>query len=226
MPAHDSAPTPPKRRRGVAIALAVVALVIVAIIGVVVWSLSDRGFPFIVSQLVARSGGRVSIEAPSGSIAGTMRFGRITWHGDDATLVADDVVVEWNPGTLLHRHLSIHALGARHVDIAIKPSTGPTAPPTDLALPLSIAIDRLAIGELDWHAGPRSGRVSGLALGYSGNATRHEIRDLALASECCGRTSRWAPARRLSSRAVRRWSAPALSTACARTSGSKVRSRV
>ena len=172
------------RARGVKIALAVVVLVVVAIAGAVIWALSDRGLAFIVGQIVERSGGRISVEAPSGSIAGAMRFARITWHGADATLVADDVAVDWNPGTLLHKQLSIHGLGARHVDLAIKPSPGgPATPPTDLALPLGVAIDRLAIGELDWHVGPRSGRITGLELGYAGDAKAHHVRNLALVSD-------------------------------------------
>jgi translocation and assembly module TamB len=179
----DTATTRPAHR-GRWIALAIVALVVIAVVGVVGWGLSERGLPFIVDRIVARSGGRVSVEGASGSIAGPMRFRRVTWHGADATLVADDVVVDWNPGTLLHRHLSIRGLGARHVDVAIKPSQGaPASPPTDLRLPLAIDVDRLAIGEFDWHTGPRSGRISGLELGYSGDESAHHIRDLALVSE-------------------------------------------
>jgi translocation and assembly module TamB len=184
MNAAEPTASKPARRRGAWIALAIVALVVIAVVGVLGWGLSERGLPFIVDRIVARSGGRVSVEGASGSIAGTMRFRRVTWHGADATLVADDVVVDWNPGTLLHRHLSIHGLGARRVDLAIKPSQGaPTPPPTDLRLPLAVDIDRLAIGELDWHTGPRSGRISGLELGYSGDERAHHIRDLALVSE-------------------------------------------
>src|SRR6185437_15877135 len=146
---QDAAARKPSHRRGALIALGIVAVVVVAIVAAVGWALSEQGLPFIIDRIVARSGGRVSVEGPSGSLAGTMRFRRITWHGADATLVADDVVVDWNPGTLLHRHLSIHGLGARRVDLAIKPSQGaPTPPPTDLRLPLAVDIDRLAIGEL------------------------------------------------------------------------------
>src|SRR6478752_5846076 len=154
-PTDATTPRPVHRVRW--IALAIVALLVVGVVGIVVWGLSERGLPFIVDRIVARSGGRVSVEGASGSIAGTMRFARITWHGADATLVADDVVVDWNPQTLLHRHLSIHGLGARHVDLAIKPSPGgaPTAPPDNLALPIKVDIDRLGIGELVWHTGPR-----------------------------------------------------------------------
>jgi translocation and assembly module TamB len=175
--------TRPKRGRGVKIAVAIIAVVAIAIAALVGWGLSERGLSFITAQIAAHSGGRVTIEAPSGSITGTMRFGRVTWRGADATLIADDVVVDWKPGALLGKHLLIRGLGARHVDLAVKPSSGATNPPTDLRLPLAVDIDRLDIGELDWHAGPRAGRISGLELGYSGDATMHRIRDLALVSD-------------------------------------------
>src|SRR6185312_8366398 len=182
---QDAAARKPSHRRGVLIALGVVALLGVAIVAVIGFTLSEHGLPFVVDRIVARSGGRVSVEGPSGSIAGTMRFRRITWHGADATLVADDVVVDWNPGTLLHKHLSIRGLGARHVDLSIKPSAEgePTTPPTDLSLPLQVDIGRLDVGRLDWHAGPRSGGIEGFELGYSGDANAHHLRDVALVSE-------------------------------------------
>ncbi len=182
---QDAAARKPSHRRGALIALGVVAVIVVAIVAVIGWALSEHGLPFIIDQIVARSGGRVSVEGPSGSLAGTMRFRRITWHGADATLVADDVVVDWNPGTLLHKHLSIRGLGARHVDLSIKPSPEgkPAAPPTDLSLPLAVDIGRLDVGRLDWHAGPRSGSIEGFELGYSGDANGHHLRDVALVSE-------------------------------------------
>ena len=156
-------------------AIAIVAVVLAALLG---WMLSERGLPFIVARIVAQSGGRISVEQPSGSIAGTMRFRRITWHGIDATVIADDVVVDWNPGALWSSRLSIRGLGARHVDIAIKPSAAATAPPTDLALPVAVSIDRLAVARIDWRAGPHEGQVSGLEFGYDGDGTRHRIHDL------------------------------------------------
>ncbi|HLW11543.1 MAG TPA: hypothetical protein VKU81_02490, partial [Casimicrobiaceae bacterium] len=159
------------------------ALVVIAIAALVGYGLSERGLPFIIARIVAQTGGRISVEEPTGTIAGTMRFKRITWRGADATLIADDVVIDWNPGALWGKRVSIHGLGARHLDIAIKPSSEPTPPPTDLRLPLAVNIDRLAVGELDWRTGPRAGHVSGLEFGYAGDATLHRIRDLDLVSD-------------------------------------------
>jgi translocation and assembly module TamB len=148
------------------------------------YGLSERGLPFIVARIVAQTGGSITVDEPTGSIAGTMRFRRITWHGEDATVTADDVVVDWNPGALWSKRLSIRGLGARHVDIALKPSSGgPTKPPTNLQLPLAIDVDRLAVAELDWRAGPRGGRISGIEFGYGGDAQAHRFRALRLVSD-------------------------------------------
>ena len=81
-----------KLPRGLKVALAIAAVVVIAIAALVGYGLSERGLPFIVARIVAQTGGRVSVEEPTGSITGTMRFKRITWRGADATVVADDVV--------------------------------------------------------------------------------------------------------------------------------------
>ena len=183
--ATSSVPTPAARRRRRAwkLALAAVAIIALLVAAIVGWGLSERGLPFIVARIVAQSGGRISVEQPSGSLGGTMRFRRITWRGADATVIADDVAVDWNPGALWSSRLSIRGLGARHVDISIKPSAAATPPPTDLRLPIALSIDRLAIAQIDWRAGPRSGRVTGLEFGYDGDAKTHRIRDLAFIAE-------------------------------------------
>lgn len=155
--------------------LTVLALFAVAIAALIGFAFSEHGLPFIVARIVAQSGGHISIEGPTGSIAGTMRFRRIVWRGSDITVTADDVIVDWNPGALWSSRLSISGLGATHVDIAIRPSTGATPPPTDLALPLAVAIDHVGVGRIDWHTGPRGGHVTGLAFSYHGDRKLHQV---------------------------------------------------
>ena len=115
------------RRRALKITLGVFALLAIAVAALIGYALSERGLPYIVARIVAQTGGRITVDDPTGSVAGTMRFRRITWRGVDATVIADDVVVDWNPGALWSKRLSIRGLGARRVDIALKPSTGATA---------------------------------------------------------------------------------------------------
>ena len=116
--------------RALKIALAFIVVIVIAAAALIGYGVSERGLPFIVARIVAQSGGRITVEEPTGSVAGTMRFRRITWRGDDATVTADDVVVDWNPGALWSKRVAIRGLGARLVDIAIKPSTGPAQPPS------------------------------------------------------------------------------------------------
>ena len=160
----------PRRRRGLAIALAVVAVIVLAVGGALLYAVSESGLSFLVARVVAQSGGRLSIEGASGSVASTMRFARLTWNGGDTIVDAHDVIVDWQPGALWHSRVEIRSLGASRVSIAMKPSSGATPPPTDLALPLDVAIADVAINTLEWRAGPRSGTITGLALGYRGGA--------------------------------------------------------
>ena len=186
MDAQDVEPTVPtrkRRRRGLAIALAFVAVVVLAIGGAIVWVLGESGLPFLVARVVAQSGGRLAIEGASGSVASTMRFARLTWNGGDTTVEARDVIVEWQPQALWHKRVEIRSLGASRMSIAMKPSSGPTPPPTDLALPLDVDIANVAINTLEWRAGPRGGTITGLALAYRGSASEHVVQGLHLASE-------------------------------------------
>src|SRR5581483_864243 len=177
MPPPASRERPRRRaRRALAFALAALAVVALALVALAGYVASERGLAFLVARIVAQSGGRIAIEGSSGSVAGTMRFRRIVWRGPDATVAAEDVVVDWSPGALWSRRLAIRGLGAHRVSIALAPSSGAAAPPpTDLRLPLAVDVDRLAVGEIDWHVGPRSGRILGLEFGYSGDAAAHRV---------------------------------------------------
>ena len=113
--------------------IAIIALLFAVLAG---YALSERGLPFIVARIVAQSGGRISVEGATGSIAGTMRFRRIAWRGTDASVVADDVAVDWSPGALWRSRVSIQGLGARHVEISLKARRHLSISPTPFA-PLS-----------------------------------------------------------------------------------------
>jgi translocation and assembly module TamB len=181
----DDAPgaTKPRRRRGGRIALGVVVVLLLLLGGAIWFALSESGLPFLVARVVAQSGGRLSIEGASGSIGSTMRFARLTWNGTDTTVEATDVVVEWRPQALWHSRLEIKALGAQRVSVAMKPSSGATSPPTDLALPLAVDLEHVAVTTLTVRAGPRVGTITGLAFGYHGDANSHTIDGLHLVSD-------------------------------------------
>jgi len=171
-------------RRALTITGAVIAVLALAVAALIGYAVSERGLSLIVARIVAESGGRITVDEPTGSIVETMRFRRIAWRAEDASVTADDVVVDWNPRALWSKRLSIRGLGARHVEIVVKPSSGgPAQPPSDLRLPIAIDIARLDVGELDWRAGLRGGHLAGLEFGYSGDAEAHRIRSLRVVSD-------------------------------------------
>ena len=188
-PAPDPvAPAPrPAWRRGARLAAAVPAAAAVVAAALVGAALAFLGTPaaldLAVRELVARSGGRLAIEDASGSLLSTVRVGRIAWRGPEAELEAHDLALDWSPFALVDLRVHVRGLGARTVVVAIKGSDAATEPPATLALPFAVAIDRIAIGRLDWVIGPRSGHVRGLELAYAGDARVHEVRDLRLAAD-------------------------------------------
>src|SRR2546423_8605818 len=118
-------PTPPashRRRWLLSMLLGVIALVLVFVVAGISFLLSNAGLPFVIARIVAQTEGRLSVEGASGSLAATMHFGKLVWHGGDSTMTATDVVVEWQPLALLSSHLAIRGLGARHLAVAVKPS--------------------------------------------------------------------------------------------------------
>ncbi|HET9046407.1 MAG TPA: hypothetical protein VFO33_05580, partial [Casimicrobiaceae bacterium] len=179
-------PSPPSKRRRVRarhVSLAMAIFVVLALVGGIAFVLSEAGLPFVIARVVAQTGGRLSVEGPSGSLAHTMRFRGLAWHGPETTVTASDVVVEWSPMALFSSRLAIDGLGARNVSIALRPSSGATSPPANLTLPLGVSIKHAAVAELAWQAGPRSGRITGLEFGYTGDAGGHAVSALKLVSD-------------------------------------------
>jgi translocation and assembly module TamB len=161
-----------------------VALVVAAFVaGGIAFLGSEAGLRIAMAELVARSDGRLKIDAPEGSLLSTVRAQRIAWRSDKATFVATDVAVTWSPAALWSRGIVIQGLGARRIEIDVASSGDEATLPASLALPVEVSIERMAVGELDWKTGTGSGRLRGIAFGYDGGATRHRLRDVAFVTE-------------------------------------------
>jgi len=182
-PDRDGPPARPAWRRRARVAAAIpaaVAVVAVALAGAAfVFLGTQAALDLAVREVVARSEGRLAIEDARGSLLSTVRVRRIAWTGPETQLEAHDVALDWSPLALVELRVHVRGLGARTLVVAVKGSDTATGPPAALALPFAVAIDRIAIGRLDWVLGPRSGHVNGLALAYEGSARGHEVRDLA-----------------------------------------------
>jgi len=177
-------PQPRRPRRAARALLRALAATFALLLGVTLALLAalatDTGLAWFAGELVARSGGALAIDGASGTLLDTVRAQRIAWRGTDARVVATDVALTWRPWALFSRGILVHALGARTLDVELRPSDAANRAPSTLALPLEVAIERVAVGTLTWHVGANDGKIEGLEFGYTGNETEHRVSDLRL----------------------------------------------
>jgi translocation and assembly module TamB len=177
-PAHDPHRLPRARRRWWPAVILLGGLVI-AVIGGGVWFLGTQAaLEALLERLVARSHGRLAVSGATGSLLSTVHIDHLLWRGDDVTLDATGVSLTWSPTDLFSRRFNAQGFAAQRLAVTLKSATGTGTLPADLALPLEVTIARAGIGRIDWTAGDKQGVVTGLAFGYSGGATQHQLRDL------------------------------------------------
>jgi translocation and assembly module TamB len=139
---------PPRRRLRIAlVVLAVLAVLSSMLIGVLAsWLGSESMLRTVVARAVAASGGRLEVEAPSGSLLGTVRAARVRWAEGATVANVDDLAVTLDWRGLVARRLRVVAASAARVEVSTPPSGSPPAPPASLALPFGVRVD---IGGLD-----------------------------------------------------------------------------
>lgn len=156
------------------------ALLAVAAAAVLAFVASEFALTTAVRIMVARSEGRLEVDEPSGSLLSAVRAKRLVWRGPGATMTADEVAINWNPRALWSRGIVVKGLGAQRITYAIQPSDSAIPPPPTLALPTTVAIDEVAVADLEWTIGTNSGRITGVAFGYAGGPVAHHIERLSL----------------------------------------------
>jgi translocation and assembly module TamB len=143
---------------------------------------TQSGLPYAIAQLERLSGGRLAIEGATGALLSTLHVATLRWRGDTTTLVAHDVVVDWDPSALARRELHVRGAGARAIELAVAASSGgPATLPPSLGLPLAVVVDHASVTTLDYALGERKGRVTGIAFAYRGDARGHRLDDVTLA---------------------------------------------
>jgi hypothetical protein len=65
-------------------------------------------------------------------------------------------------------------------DIFFLQPAGKNPPPPTLALPTTVAIDEVAVANMEWAIGTNSGRITGLTFGYAGSPIAHHVERLSL----------------------------------------------
>ena len=88
------------------------------------------------------------------------------------------MALTWRPWSLFSHGILVHGLGARALSIDIEPADSAVALPDNLALPIDIVIERLAVGVLSWRVGTGHGKMEGLEFSYVGGASAHRMTDL------------------------------------------------
>jgi translocation and assembly module TamB len=162
------------------VSLIVLVVALVAAGGYAVLA-SQMGVDWLSHELALRSGGALEIEGATGTLIGSVEARRITWRGATGTVIATDVALTWRPAALLSGAIVVDALGARELRMAFEPSEGAVPPPSSLALPVDVRIERAAVGTLEWQVGTSHGKARDLAFGYAGGTATHRISRLSVA---------------------------------------------
>ena len=106
---------------------------------------SETGTRTLASQ-VERYLPLVKLNGVEGTATGPLRIAEIVIDAKTQRIVLSGVEVDWDPRALLDRHLHIHRLHAANLVVESKNVESPPAPlPDTLELPITIAIDAIAI---------------------------------------------------------------------------------
>ncbi|MEO8677144.1 MAG: hypothetical protein ABI569_16330, partial [Casimicrobiaceae bacterium] len=154
-----------------------IALVL-AFAGGVAWLSTPAALELAIARAIAASEGRLTVEGATGSVLSTLRVARIAWRGDDVEVEADDVALTWSVIGLFTKHVNVTGLGAHRLAITMKGSDAPLSQPTDLSLPLEVAVDNVGVERLEWRVGARAGTLRGVVFDYRGGARTHAVRKL------------------------------------------------
>ncbi len=137
-----------------AISAGVLVLVLVLVAG---WLLSPLGLGFVLGQarqFVADGGGTLVTEQAEGSLWSGIRMAQLSWSDGNTTVKAEQVNTRWQLTKLFGGHLQVDQIEAARIDVRL-PASAPNAQPRQaiempgsFELPVSVAVERLAVGEL------------------------------------------------------------------------------
>ncbi|MGB4855775.1 MAG: hypothetical protein WBP37_09620, partial [Candidatus Dechloromonas phosphoritropha] len=73
---------------------------------------SEGGLGMLAHLAASASGGRLSLEQPSGRLVGPLAFARIIWSEPGTEAVIEHLQIDWSPAALLEGRLSIAQVAA------------------------------------------------------------------------------------------------------------------
>lgn len=131
--------------------LGIVLTLIVALLAAVWWASSTTsGFRWLAHTASSMSGGKLTIEGPSGHLAAPLGIQKLVVTTETQRITLSGVKLEWQPGALWQRQLKVDLLAAQRIQIDVlkKDPTPPTMPDT-LRFPLDIQVAVLDVAELE-----------------------------------------------------------------------------
>ena len=188
--APSATPEKTSRRWIKALALTAVALVllIVATVGCLWWWAGTDGSLATALRWLEKSQ-PLHAETASGSLRAGGKIDRLVWQQDGLTVEARDVVLAWQPWSLLQGVLKLDRLSAAVLEVNNQriPAKTPVGPPNALDLPLQVVLEMFSVGQLRW-LGPTTVDVTGISGRYAFNGLQHQL-DLVSAQLAAGRYS-------------------------------------
>ena len=146
-------------RRRLLSALGLGLLLLIAAAGAGLWWLgTDSGLRFAMNRLqqaITAQGGELTLQAASGSLYRGIRIEQLAWRsGDGLQVEGSDLAMRWSLPALLRRQVLVPELSASQLTVKLAPATPDPAPrqpmtmPGDFVLPVTLELERLAIGAL------------------------------------------------------------------------------
>ncbi|MDP3354262.1 MAG: translocation/assembly module TamB domain-containing protein [Polaromonas sp.] len=181
-----AAPTPspeipatakPRRRwpKAVAISGMAMLLMLMLAVGSLWWWSGTEGSLATALRWATRTQ-PVTAEGVSGSLRAGGQVQTLTLQQDGLQVLATDVVLAWDPLSLLKGSLKLDRLAADtvRIDDQRAPSAPASGPPPSLALPFRITLDEFSVSQLSW-AGPPAFEASAVAGRYDFDGTHHRL---------------------------------------------------
>ena len=138
-----------------------------------IWlAFSESGLGTLARLAAAASGGRLTVEQPSGRLLGPLALARVIWSEPGTEVVIERLQIDWSPAALLEKRLAIAELAAARVAIEIASSDEASAPPASLRLPLAVDVKKLAISRLDYG---KLFSADDLQAAYVGDGANHRL---------------------------------------------------
>lgn len=188
----NTPPAPKKRKRTplrfVASLLSLtLTLLVLATVGGVIWLLgSENGLRFVLLRLPQLAALPVAVEAQSlsGSLWRGFSGSQIRIRTESADIELSALVWDWQADELKNRHLHIRRLAVGDVHISPKnappqPKSEPPKLPESLTLPLTVAVDKLEVGQIT-QGDDKTILLSRAQLSYQYNHLNHDVNIVAL----------------------------------------------